>query len=98
MGLGDAGFEPRTAGQQSGALPLTHHAPRNQELYVYCSIQVDLHLYSVYKVIIKGVATINAKKKKKSRSFNKGGGWGSQEWAARVEKSSLYLAQLKSIP
>ncbi len=26
VGWGDAGFEPRTAGQQSGALPLSHHA------------------------------------------------------------------------
>jgi hypothetical protein len=25
-GLGDTGFEPGTAGQQSGALPLSHHA------------------------------------------------------------------------
>ncbi len=25
-GLGDAGFEPGTAGHQSGALPLSHHA------------------------------------------------------------------------
>jgi hypothetical protein len=25
VGWGDAGFEPRTAGQQSGALPLSHH-------------------------------------------------------------------------
>jgi hypothetical protein len=26
VGWGDAGFEPGTAGQQSGALPLSHHA------------------------------------------------------------------------
>ncbi len=38
------------------------------------------------------------RKKKKSGSFNKGGGWGSQEWVAREKKISLYLAQLKSIP
>jgi hypothetical protein len=28
VGWGDAGFEPGTAGQQSGALPLSHHASR----------------------------------------------------------------------
>jgi hypothetical protein len=26
VGWGDTGFEPGTAGQQSGALPLSHHA------------------------------------------------------------------------
>ncbi len=26
VGWGDKGFEPGTAGQQSGALPLSHHA------------------------------------------------------------------------
>jgi hypothetical protein len=26
VGRGDAEFEPETAGQQSGALPLSHHA------------------------------------------------------------------------
>ncbi len=28
VGWGDAGFEPGTAGQQSGTLPLSHHASR----------------------------------------------------------------------
>ncbi len=29
VGWGDTGFEPRTAGQQSGVLPLSHHASRS---------------------------------------------------------------------
>jgi hypothetical protein len=31
MGWGDAGLEPGTAGQQSGALPLSHHASQTIE-------------------------------------------------------------------
>jgi hypothetical protein len=41
VGWGDAGFEPGTAGQQSGALPLSHHASQHyhQKLEVFWTME-----------------------------------------------------------
>jgi hypothetical protein len=45
VGWGDAGFEPGTEGQQSGALPLSHHAS-----------QPDIHaLDKVYNIISNNI-------------------------------------------
>ncbi len=45
VGCGVAGFEPGTAGQQSGALPLSHHASRGRRyMYMYVSAMSNFHL------------------------------------------------------
>jgi hypothetical protein len=43
VGWGDAGFEPGTAGQQSGALPLSHHASLFMKvlgLYIFLGVNL----------------------------------------------------------
>ncbi len=49
VGWGYAGFEPETAGQQSGALPLSHHASLTS------FAQQKLPLYVLMRIYIKGV-------------------------------------------
>jgi hypothetical protein len=55
VGWGDTEFEPRTAGQQSGALPLSHHASMFTVMFVFtvcsCSRYVRVHGMFVFTVM-----------------------------------------------